>query len=286
VDEFPVVLITGASGGIGHAVALAYAARGARLILAARSAGLLDDLVKACERAGGTAVAAVIDVCDPAAVRDTVDLAVQRYGRLDVVVHSVAVVAYGRLREVPAPVWDRVVDVGARGTANVAREALRIFEPAASGSLVVIGSVLGQITAPRMGSYATSKWAVHGLVRTLQQEARQTPGVHVALISPGGIDTAIYRRAGTYIGRAGSPPPPVLSPEAVARKVLRVVDRHRPNGVVGPLNPLMRFGFTVTPRLYDRLVGRLFDRLALAREPSPATSGNVFQASEKVRPKG
>ena len=282
MDGSPVVLITGASGGIGRATALAYAGRGARLVLTARSAGKLQELATDCEQAGGKAITQVTDVSDAEAVRSAVDRAIQEFGGLDIVVHTAAVVAYGRLSQVPERVWDRVVDVGVRGTANVAREALRVFEPAGRGSLVIIGSVLGQITAPRMGSYATSKWAVHGLARTLQQEARQTPGVHVALVSPGGIDTRIYRMAATYIGRAGSPPPPVLSPDAVARKVLRVVDKRRRNTAVGPLNPVMRLGFTVTPWVYDALVGPLFNVLALARKPSPDSEGNVFRASEDV----
>ncbi|GAA3627965.1 SDR family oxidoreductase [Kineosporia mesophila] len=282
----PVVLITGASGGIGGAVALAYAGRGARLVLTARSAGKLEELAQACEQAGGQAVTRITDVSDAAAVRDAVDTAVREFGGLDVVVHTAAVVAYGRLSQVPERVWDRVVDVGVRGTANVARESLRVFEPAGHGSLVIIGSVLGQITAPRMGAYATSKWAVHGLARTLQQEARQTPGVHVSLVSPGGIDTRIYRMAATYVGRAGSPPPPVLSPEAVARKVLRTVDSQRRGGAVGPLNPLMRIGFTAVPWVYDVLVGPLFNLLALAREPSPESEGNVFRSSEDVEGDG
>jgi NAD(P)-dependent dehydrogenase (short-subunit alcohol dehydrogenase family) len=283
-SDSPVVLITGASGGIGRAVALAYAGRGARLVLTARSKGLLDDLATACTARGGQAVALVADVSDAPAVRAAVDLALERFGRLDVVVHTAAVVAYGRLSEVPEAVWNHTVDVGVRGTANVARESLRVFESAGAGSLVVLGSVLGQITAPTMGSYVTSKWAVHGLVRVLQQEARRTPGVHVALVSPGGIDTRIYRLAATYVGHSGSPPPPVLSPEAVARTVLRVVDRQRLNGTAGPLNPLMRLGFSLAPRLFDVLVGPLFQFLALSKDPQPPTEGNVFLASEDVGP--
>jgi NAD(P)-dependent dehydrogenase (short-subunit alcohol dehydrogenase family) len=280
----PVVLITGATGGIGRAVALAYADRGARLVLTARSPGLLKDLVAACTIRGGTAIAEVVDVSQAPEVAAAVDLAVDHFGSLDVVVHSAAVVAYGRLSQVPAPVWDHAVDVGVRGTATVAREALRIFEPAGAGSLVVIGSVLGQITAPTMGAYITSKWAVHGLVRVLQQEARQTPGVHVALVSPGGIDTRIYQRAATYIGHAGSPPPPVLSPESVARSVLRVVDGRRLHANVGPANIFMRLGFSLTPQLYDVLVGPLFRRLGLAPEPHEDTEGNVFLPSEQIVP--
>jgi NAD(P)-dependent dehydrogenase (short-subunit alcohol dehydrogenase family) len=278
----PVVLITGASGGIGTAVALAYAERGARLVLTARSAGKLEELAANCRKAGGQAVTQLVDVSDAAAVKNAVQRAEHEFGGLDIVVHTAAVVAYGRLTQVPEHVWDRVVDVGVRGTVNVARESLRVFEAAGQGNLVIIGSVLGQITAPRMGAYATSKWAVHGLARTLQQEARKTPGVHVALVSPGGIDTRIYRMAATYVGRAGSPPPPVLSPEAVARKVLRVVDKRRKNAAVGPFNPVMRLGFSLLPGVYDRLVGPLFNLLALARKPSPESEGNVFRSSEEV----
>lgn len=278
----PIVLVTGASGGIGSAVALAYAERGGRLVLTARSPGKLAQLAAECERRGGQAVTRMVDVSDADAVQQAVDAAVQEFGGLDIVVHTAAVVAYGRLSEVPTHVWDRVVDVGVRGTVNVARSSLKVFEAKKHGNLVIIGSVLGQITAPRMGAYATSKWAVHGLARTLQQEARQTPGVHVALVSPGGIDTRIYRMAATYIGRAGSPPPPVLSPQAVARKVLMVVDKKRRNTAVGPLNPVMRLGFSFTPWIYDVLVGPLFKRLALARKPSPNSEGNVFRSSEDV----
>jgi NAD(P)-dependent dehydrogenase (short-subunit alcohol dehydrogenase family) len=280
VTESPVVLITGATGGIGRAVALAYAGRGAQLVLVSRSPGLLKDLVQACERRAAPAVSYVADVTDGAAVRAAVELAVEQYGRLDVVVHAAAVVAYGRLTQVPERVWDRTVEVGVRGTSNVAREALRVFEPAGAGSLVIIGSVLGQITAPRMGAYTAAKWAVHGLARVLQQEARRTPGVHVALVSPGGIDTRIYALAASYVGFPGSPPPPVLQPEAVARTVLRVVDGHRKNAAVGSANAVMRLGFNLLPGLYDVLVGPLFDRLALGRQPVEDGEGNVFRPSE------
>ena len=276
------VLITGASGGIGRAVALAYSARGARLVLAGRSPGRLDDLVMACQARGVEATAAVTDVTDAAAVRAAVDLAVGRYGRLDVVVHSGATAAYGRITQMPEDVWTRTVDIGVHGTSNVARESLRHFEQVGGGTLLVIGSVLGQVTAPQLGAYVTSKWAVRGLVRVLQQEARTTPGVHVLMVSPGGVATSIYSDAATYIGYPGSPPPPVLSPESVARTVLRSVDRHRRQTAAGPANGLMRMGFTLAPWMYDTLVGPLFNVVALGRKPRPPSEGNAFRPSEQL----
>jgi len=130
--EPAVVLVTGATGGIGSAVVRAYTGRGARLVLLARSTAALDRL--ALETAGTPGAAAepplvvVADVADSGAMEKAVAAAVERFGRLDVVVHSAAVVAYGRLTEVPTTVWDRVMEVGVNGTANVARAALRVFE--------------------------------------------------------------------------------------------------------------------------------------------------------------
>ncbi len=280
--EHPVVLVTGATGGIGRAVTLAYASRGARLVLAGRSKDRLDQLVSACESRGAAAVAAVTDVADSDAVRAAVELAVEHYGRLDVVVHTAAVAVYGRVTQVPQNVWDHALDIGIHGTSNVARESLRVFEQARSGILLVIGSVLGQVTVPSMGAYVTSKWAVRGLVRVLQQEARTTPGVHVLMVSPGGVATSIYQDAATYIGRAGSPPPPVVSPESVARTVLRSIDRRRRQAAAGPANGVMRLGFTVAPWIFDGLAGPLFNRLALGKDARRATDGNVFRPSQDL----
>lgn len=280
--ENPVVLVTGASGGIGRAVSLAYAERGARLVLLGRSGTRLAKLAAECQEKTAEAVVVVADVADSTAVRGAVQRAVGDFGRLDVVVHTAAVLAYGRMTEVPEAVWNRVIDVDVKGSANVAREVLPVFERQRGGHLIVIGSILGDITAPLMGSYATSKWAQHGLVRVLQQEARSTPGVHVSLIAPGGIDTTIYRDAATYVGRAGSPPPPVLKPESVAKAVLKLVDHPRRKVDVGPLNRIMWLGFQFMPWVYDRLVGPLFGVLALGKDKVGASEGNVFRATEDV----
>ena len=168
--------------------------------------------------------------------RVAVRRAVAAYGRIDGVVHSAAVVAYGKFTEIPAEVFDHSLQTNVTGAANVAQERAPPLRRGPGGSLVVVGSVLGKIATPYMSPYTTSKWAIHGLVRTLQIEARETPGVHVSLISPGGVNTPVYDQAGSYTGHPGHPPPPVASPERVARDVVQALDEPQRDRDVGLAN--------------------------------------------------
>ena len=145
-----------------------------------------------------------------------------------------------------------------------------------------VGSVLGQATVPFMGSYVTSKWATRGLVRVLQQEARSLPGVHVAVVNPGSIATPVYTLAANYAGRDRPPAAPVVTAEAVAREIVRVVDRRKRLGGVNPANLVIRFGFVAAPRLYDVLVPGLMRLAGLRRQHVGPHRGNVFTPSEQV----
>ena len=279
----PVVLITGASGGIGAAVTRAYALRGARLVLVARSRNRLQALRAEAETLGGQALVVAADVTDARAVDGAFAAAVARFGGVDVVVHAAAVVAYGRFEEVPSDVWDRVVAVNVTGTSNVARAALQRFREQGGGRLVAVGSVLSLATVPLMGSYVTTKWHNRALVRVLQQEARQTPGIRIGTVHPGAVRTPIYALAANFAGRVGRPPPPVYPPETVADAVLAVADGKRRWRSVGIANPVIALAFTVLPRLYDVLVTPLMKVAGLTRQPVEAHSGNLFTASEDVR---
>ncbi|MCW2604720.1 MAG: short-chain dehydrogenase/reductase, partial [Pseudonocardiales bacterium] len=174
------VLITGASSGIGRATAHALAKEGARLMLVARGIEALERTAAECRQLGADAVAvASVDFSEPDSGTEAVEATLARLGRLDVVVHSAAVMAYGRIDELPVDVFERVIDVNLHGTARIARAALPLFRSQGSGTLVIVNSLLGRITTPTMGAYVTSKWAQRGLARVLQQEVRHIPGVEV-----------------------------------------------------------------------------------------------------------
>ncbi|GAB3036421.1 short-chain dehydrogenase [Nocardioides flavus (ex Wang et al. 2016)] len=278
-DRFPrVVLVTGASSGIGEATAHAAARRGDHLVLVARGRDALDRVAGECDRLG--AASTTVEPCDMSVDREVaavVAATLERHGWLDVVVGSAGVVAYGRVEEVPVEVFDQVVSTNLLGSANLARHVLPALRSQGTGSLVLVGSLIGHIAVPDMAPYVISKWGVRALARQLRVDNRDRPGVAVSYVAPGGVDTPIYRQAATYGGSVGRPPFPVATPEAVAARVMAVADGRRSGGQVGLANDVIRFGFTALPWAYDRLVGPLF---ALAAQdqtvPSPSGPGNVL----------
>ncbi|TKJ28384.1 SDR family NAD(P)-dependent oxidoreductase [Blastococcus sp. CCUG 61487] len=277
------VLITGASSGIGRATGLELAERGARLVLMSRDRGSLEEAAAEMRAAGaGEVVVCAGDVNDEDQVRAAVTAATGRFGRLDVVVHSAQVMAYGRIEDVPREVYETVVDTAVHGTANVARVVLPVFRRQGLGHLAVVNSLLGNVATPLMGSYVTAKWGQHGLVRSLQLETRDEPGISISMIQPGGVNTPIYSQAASWTGNTGRPPPPTYSPYRVARRVLATLDRPRRVVQAGVLNHVVTAGFRLLPGVYDLLVGPLLQQLAISKDETPPTTGNVLAS----RPEG
>ncbi len=283
-----VVVVIGASSGIGRATAVALARRGDTVVLASRSAEALAETRQEClaaaprpRRRSTPPADRVTVVPTDVSLRESVErlfrTVLDRHGRIDAVVHSPAVVAYGRFEDVPAEVFDQVVATDLLGVANVARLALQRFRADGGGHLVLVGSLLGKIATPFMSSYVTSKWGLHGLARTLQAEVRYVRGVHVSLVVPGGVNTPIYAQAASYARREGRPPPPVDAPEKLARAIVRVLDRPRRETSVGLVNPVWTAGFRALPAVYDALVAPAMSRVGISGTPSPEPhTGNVF----------
>ncbi|RJQ76619.1 SDR family NAD(P)-dependent oxidoreductase [Pseudonocardiaceae bacterium YIM PH 21723] len=275
-----VVLVVGASSGIGLATALAFAAHGDDLMLVSRSEEALRTAQAACRSAGSSEVdIATEDIGDPAAAGRIVERILDRHGRLDIIVHTAAVMGYGTIEAMPADVFTTIVNTAVHGTLHLAQAVLPVLRRQHAGVFIGVNSLLGSVTVPQMGAYAASKWGQRAILRTLQQENRDKPGVHVCIVSPGSINTPIYYQGANYTGQATRPPSPVLSPERVATQIVRLADRPRAHVSVpvGPGNPLVIAGFRLLPFVYDRLVGVLFRLAALTRTTVPPTPGNVHR---------
>lgn len=277
-----VTLVTGASSGIGRAVAVQAATAGDHVVIAARAQAPLEEVADECRSAGAASVLVMpLDVGDDDAVAAGVRRVLERHDRIDGVVNAAGVVAYGRAEQIPEPVFTGVLRTNLIGSANLARHVIPVFRQQGHGRLVLVGSVLGYVAVPTMTPYVVSKWGVRALVRQLQLENRDVPGIRIREAAPGGVDTPIYDQGANYLGYAGRPPPPAASAARTAAQVLR---RLAPPPLVPTPTQLSVFnhalvaGYGLLPKVYDAVIGRAFPLGALdTTEPVVPGEGNVLR---------
>lgn len=217
----PVVVITGASSGIGRATALRFARDHAHLVLVSRRLDALQQLAAECEQQGARASAVAADTTDADAVDRAAEVAAEEYGRVDVWVNAAAVSSYGLTQDIPLHEFRRVLDVNIMGYVHGCRSALRMMKPQREGVIVNIASILGEIQQPYTAPYGMSKAAVRALGVTLRSELalEKLDKVHVVTLLPPTIDTPFYAHAGNHTGRQLVALPPVYPAELVATAV-------------------------------------------------------------------
>ena len=207
-----VALVTGASRGIGRAIALAFAREGAPLVLAARSP---DRLAAVAEEAAEISEAKVIahpaDVADEGQVEGLFARVKEEFGRLDLLVNNAGAFDGGPLEELSADAWDRVLNTNLRGPFLCTRAAVRLMKPARSGRIINIGSIAGQRTRVNAAAYTASKHGLWGLTQATALEGRDY-GVTCGALHPGNV--AVERRQSS--GKTEDDEP-MMSPEDVAR---------------------------------------------------------------------
>lgn len=245
-----VMVITGASSGIGLATAHAAAAGGAKVVLAARSEQTLADIVSRIHAAGGEAIYVVADVAERAQVQRIADAAIERFGRIDTWVNDAGVSIYGSLEEVSDEDSRRLFDTNFWGVVNGSLVALPYLK-ASGGALLNVGSEVSDAVVPLQGMYSASKHAVKGFTDALrvEQEKVGKANISITLIQPTAVDTPYPQHARNYTDREPKLPSPQIAPETVANAILEAATTPTRDVKVGAL------------AMVNSLVARLFPRL-------------------------
>jgi NAD(P)-dependent dehydrogenase (short-subunit alcohol dehydrogenase family) len=190
-----VAVVTGASSGIGEACAVAFAQKGARVILAARRVERLEALVQKLESNGAQALAVATDVTDEAAVQALFDQAVERFGTVDVVINNAGIADSTAVDEMPLELWRQVIDTNLTSAFLCSRAAFRVMKGKGRGRIVNIGSISARVPRQNSPAYAASKFGLDGLTRSLAIDGREHniaasifhPGIVATEIAPGAV---------------------------------------------------------------------------------------------------
>ncbi|WP_247003776.1 SDR family oxidoreductase [Halosolutus gelatinilyticus] len=272
LDE-QVIVITGASSGIGLATARMAADRGATVVAAARSEDALRKLTDELAAEGGEATHVVADVRDRDDVREIARVAEEEFGGFDTWVNGAAVSIYGRLDDVPIEEMRDQFDVNVWGLLYGSLEAAehlrdRDREPDRGGAIINIGSIVSERAILLQGSYSASKHAVKGFTEALRMELeREDAPVSVTLVKPSAIDTPFPEHAKNHMDEAATLPAPVYAPETVARAILHAAEHPQREVTVGAGGKQMTVLGEAASRLMDKLMETVFYREQRKDEP-------------------
>jgi NAD(P)-dependent dehydrogenase (short-subunit alcohol dehydrogenase family) len=274
-----VVVITGASGGIGRATAIEFSRCGSRLVLAARRQGALRDTVALCSAHSGTATAVVTDVTQEADLDRLVAETLTLFGRIDVWVNNAGTTLFGRLDEGDFSAHRRVLETNLLGPMFAARLVMPIFRRQGHGVLINVGSVLSQVGQAFVPSYAISKFGLRGLSEALRSDIADSPGIHVCTVLPYAVDTPHFEEGGNVVGRRPHAMPPVQSPTRVARAIVQVAADPRRERYVPRYMPAGLALHWLWPRTMERLLRHALHRFHMVAPQLP-THGSLLVSTE------
>ena len=272
-----VLVITGASSGIGLVTARMAAAAGAKVVLASRNEHDLKAAVEEIRQAGGQATYEIADVSSQREVEWIAQTALREYGRIDTWVNNAGVALYGKLMDTPLDDMRRVVDVLFWGVVHGSRTAVPHLSRQ-GGALINVASVLADRAVPLQGAYVAAKHAVKGFTDTLRMEL-EADGVpiSVTLVKPASIDTPLFDKARSLLEVEPRPVPPVYAPELVARAILDCAQKPLRDVEVGGMGKAMSIFNTVAPRLTDLALERSGFRAQKTGKPLDGRSDNLHR---------
>jgi short-subunit dehydrogenase len=279
-----VIVITGASSGIGLCTAESAAKQGAKVVLAARSGETLDDAVNRINAAGGEANAVVCDVSDESQVQNLAQETINRFGRIDTWVNNAGLAIYGRLDEVGDADSRRLFDINFWGVVYGSRAALPHLK-ANGGALINVGSEVSEAYVPILGMYSATKHAVKGFTDALRVEVEYVDKlpVSVTLIQPTAVDTPFDEHSRNYMEREAKLPSNMIDPQEVADAILKSAVKPKRWVKVGTMAKLNAFAAKNFPGVADRMASKQVEDLKRDEPPrDPAGALNTPSQDGRV----
>jgi len=281
-----VMVITGASSGIGLATAEAATEAGAKLVLAARSDETLSEIVQRRGQGGVEVIHVTADVAEAGAAEQIAEAALTRFGRIDTWVNNAAVSIYGRLDEVSEADARRLFDVDFWGLVKGSLVALKSLR-AGGGALINVGSEVSDAVVPLQGFYSAAKHAVKGFTDALRVEVQELDKAPVAitLIQPTAVDTPFPQHAKNYMDKEPKLPTPQIAPEKVAAAILQAATEPTHAIKVGAGAKLNAALAKVVPGLAKKLEAMQADRQQYD-EPPRDPQGTLNKPGEAGQKRG
>lgn len=267
-----VVVLTGASSGIGRAAALLFGKAGAKLILAARNVVALQEVADEIKimGTGAEVLVAPTDVSDWAQVQQLAEDAMTAYGRIDTWVNDAGVGVYAKAGETSVEETQQVMQTNFMGVVHGVKAALPYMEAVGGGTIINVGSVESQAALPYNSAYAASKHAIKGYTQALRMELEHDlSGVKVTLIMPAAINTPFFNHSLSKLGVLPRPAGPVYKPELVAEAIVYAAEHPQRDVYVGGGGMLFGLMERISPTLTDKLM---------------TAGGTMFRAQESDRP--
>lgn len=248
-----VVVVTGASSGIGRETAIQFGERGARVVLTARNQEALENAAQEVERAGGTAHVDVADVSKWDDVRRVAASAVERFGSIDTWVNNAGISAYATVEQMEPEELDRIIEVNLMGEIFGCKAALEHMKAHGTGTIINVGSALSERAVPLQAAYCASKHGIKGFTEALRVELHADhPGINVVLVEPSSINTPLFTHARSKIGVKPMPIPPIYEPRVVAEAIVHAAEHPVRDVVVGGSGKFFTVVQRISPALLDR----------------------------------
>jgi NAD(P)-dependent dehydrogenase (short-subunit alcohol dehydrogenase family) len=274
--EDQAVVIVGATSGIGRAAAERFAARGARLLVVARSQDDLEIVAEVLRARGAADVRTVAaDAADDAAMQGVAATAVEAFGRIDTWAHVAGIDEWSSFLDTTPAEFRRIVEVNLLGAANGLRAALPRLRAAGGGAAIVVSSVEAEVPLPDQAAYAASKHGVDALVRAVRMELESEGwAVAVTQVLPASIDTPLFAKARTRLGTEPRPIPPVYDPSVPADLIVHAAEHPSRELYAGGAGWLMAWMRNVLPRPTERLLSRAGRPIQRSGPPKAAVASD------------